>query len=170
MNTLPKILETTSVVRFQHCDPFNHLNNAEYLNYMVNAREDQLIKFYDIDIYKMGREQGKSWVVGSNQIAYLRPAYTMETIVIQTQMLAYNETSILVEIRMYNVDKTQLKAIMWSNYVHFNLLKQRRETHSEEFMALFASVMHPEVETTFEERIDKLKNEKGAIESNRQIG
>jgi hypothetical protein len=64
MNTLPKVLESTSVIRFQHCDPFNHLNNAEYLNYMVNAREDQLIKFYDIDIYKMGREQGKSWGSG----------------------------------------------------------------------------------------------------------
>ena len=52
MEKSPKILESKTLIRFQHCDPFNHLNNSEYLNYMVNAREDQLIKHYGIDIYK----------------------------------------------------------------------------------------------------------------------
>lgn len=46
-----KILESQSLVRFQDCDPFNHLNNAAYLNYLVNAREDQLIEAYGINIY-----------------------------------------------------------------------------------------------------------------------
>jgi hypothetical protein len=79
-------------------------------------------------------------------------------------MLAYNETSISVEIRMYNADKTELKAVMWSNYVHFNLLKQKRETHSEAFMSLFASVLHPVAETAFEKRIENFKKTKSAIE------
>ncbi|PKA84601.1 acyl-CoA thioester hydrolase [Ulvibacter sp. MAR_2010_11] len=160
MNTLPKILESKSVIRFQHCDPFNHLNNSEYLNYMVNAREDQLIANYEIDIYKMGREEGKSWVVGSNQIAYLRPAWLMETVVIESQMLSYSETSIQVELRMYNATKTELKSVMWSTYVHFNLLKQRKEIHSEDFMQLFENVVTPTEEATFEARISSLKSQK----------
>jgi YbgC/YbaW family acyl-CoA thioester hydrolase len=160
MTKLPALLESKTTIRFQHCDPFNHLNNAEYLNYMANAREDQLIKDYGIDIYKMGREQGKSWVVSSNQIAYLRPAFTMESVVIQSQMLSYNESSINVELKMFNEDKTELKAIMWSTYVHFNLLKQRREIHSDEFMKLFKEVVSPVEEELFEKRILFFKNQK----------
>lgn len=70
MKELPKILESRTKIRFQDCDPFNHLNNAAYLNYFINAREDQLIINYGIDIYQMDQKEGKSWVVGSNQIAY----------------------------------------------------------------------------------------------------
>lgn len=162
MKELPKVLETKTQIRFQHCDPFNHLNNAEYLNYMVNAREDQLIKFYGIDIYEMGRNQGKSWVVGSNQIAYLRPAFTMENIIIRTQMLAYSGSSIDVELRMYNEDGTELKALMWSKYVHFNLLQQRKELHGEEFMDLFKAVVNPVEEESFEERVFNFRTQKTA--------
>ncbi len=160
MKDLPKVLETKTIIRFQHCDPFNHLNNAEYLNYMVNAREDQLISYYDIDIYKMARKEGKSWVVGTNQIAYIRPAFTMENIVIESQMLGYSDTTINIEMRMYNADKTELKAVMWSTYVHFNLLKQKREAHTKDFMELFKTVLNPIDETSFEERILAFKTQK----------
>ncbi|MEZ4779285.1 MAG: acyl-CoA thioesterase [Flavobacteriaceae bacterium] len=160
MQNPPIILESKTLIRFQHCDPFNHLNNSEYLNYMVNAREDQLIKHYGIDIYKMGREEGKSWVVGSNQIAYLRPAWLMEEVTIQSQLLSYNDTSIQVELRMLNTDKTEMKALMWSSYVHFNLLEQRREKHSEDFLQLFERVKSPVTENSFEERISAFKKNK----------
>ena len=50
---LPKIVSSQTKIRFQHCDPFNHLNNGSYIDYFMNHREDQLIMHYDIDIYKM---------------------------------------------------------------------------------------------------------------------
>ena len=162
MQNKPTVLETRTRIRFQHCDPFNHLNNAEYLNYMVNAREDQLIEHYGIDIYEMGRKQGKSWVVGSNQIAYIRPAFTMETVLIQSQLLDFTDSSIKVEIRMYDETGNQLKAVMWSEYVHFNLLAQRREKHSEDFMKLFSEVKTPVSESTFEERALGFRKQKAA--------
>jgi len=99
---LPKIIESKAKIRFQDCDPFNHLNNAEYLNYLNNAREDQLMSNYGIDIYKMAKEEGLSWVTGSNQIAYLRPAWLMEDVIIQTRMLSYDSSSIKVEMHMPN--------------------------------------------------------------------
>jgi len=157
MTETPKILESKTRIRFQHCDPFNHLNNAEYLNYMVNAREDHLLRYYDIDIYAMGRKEGKSWVVGSNQIAYLRPAITMETVLIQSQLMKFDQSSLLVEMRMYNQDRTQLKAVMWSRYVHFNLLTQKREQHQQEFMELFKGAVLPVEEQSFEERLVALR-------------
>jgi acyl-CoA thioester hydrolase len=31
---LSKELESTAVIRFQDCDPFGHLNNARYIDYL----------------------------------------------------------------------------------------------------------------------------------------
>ena len=160
MQELPNVLESRTKVRFQDCDPFNHLNNAAYLNYFMNAREDQLIDNYGVDIYKMARKEGKSWVVGSNQIAYLKPAFLMEEVVIESQLLQFGESQLLVELRMLNSDKTEVKAIMWSAFVHFNLLQQKRESHSEELMKLFKIVVNPVDEALFEQRISAFKKQK----------
>ncbi|WP_248722708.1 thioesterase family protein [Seonamhaeicola sp. ML3] len=157
MTQLPKVLESKTKIRFQDCDPFNHLNNSSYLNYFMNHREDELIKKYDIDIYKLARSIGKSWVSSTNQIAYLKQALLMETVCIQSQLIHFNESELKVEMRMYNEDKTQLKAVLWGTFVHFNLLKQKRETHSKAFMDLFESVNNPVNETIFEDRLLHLK-------------
>lgn len=163
MKTLPKILESKTKIRFQDCDPFNHLNNAAYINYLINAREDQLIQYYDIDIYKMGKTLGKSWVVGSNQIAYLRPAFLMEEVVIDSQLINFSNSSLQVELRMWNHDKTELKAVMWSSFVHFNLIKLKTEVHTEELMQLFNTVLNPVKQTSFETRTQQLKANKQVI-------
>ena len=160
MKELLKVLESKTKIRFQDCDPFNHLNNAAYLNYMINAREDQLIEHYDIDIYKLGKTEGKNWVVGSNQISYLRPAFLMEDVVIDSQLINYTKSTLQVEIRMWNKDKTELKAVMWSTFVHFNLIKLKPENHSEKFMELFESVNLPIEASNFENRIGALKSKK----------
>jgi len=154
----PNIVETTTTVRFQDCDPFNHLNNGRYIDYFMNHREDVLIKHYGLDIYKMAKVEGKSWVSGSNQLAYLRPALTMENIVIQSQLIKYDSSNIWVEMRMYDAEKTQLKAVMWAQVVHFDLLKQRRAIHNETHMNLFQSILNPVEQTTFEERIHVIKS------------
>lgn len=160
MTTLPKTLESKAKIRFQHCDPFNHLNNAEYINYMINAREDQIINNYNLDLFKMAQTQGISWVVGTNQIAYLRPAFLMEDIIIDSQLFSFTENELNVEIRMWNHDKTELKAVMWSSFVHFNLLKQKRWNHTNELMELFTSIVHPIKALSFDERISQLKPQK----------
>ena len=160
MQELRTVLESRTKVRFQDCDPFNHLNNAAYLNYFMNAREDQLIDNYGIDIYKMARKEGKSWVVGSNQIAYLKPAFLMEEVVIETQLLQFGDSHLLVELRMLNADKTEIKALMWSTLVHLNLLKQKRETHAEDFMELAKNVVNPVTESSFEQRVSSVKKQK----------
>ena len=157
MNVLPKVLESKAQIRFQDCDPFNHLNNAAYINYLINAREDQLIKYYGIDIYEMGQKEGKSWVVGSNQIAYLKPAFLMEHVVIDSQLIDFTKNTLKVELRMWNKDKTELKAVLWSTFVHFNLIKLKTELHSDTLMDLFKNVLNPVGESTFEGRIKAFK-------------
>ncbi|MEP1487133.1 MAG: acyl-CoA thioesterase [Algibacter sp.] len=157
MNQLPKVLSSNTKIRFQDCDPFNHLNNGSYINYFMNHREDALIDHYDIDIYKMAKQIGKSWVSSSNQIAYLKPAFLMESIVIESQLIQYSNSELKVEMHMYNKDKSHLKAVIWCGFVHFNLLAQKREIHSEDLMQLFKSVLNPINGITFEERLSQLK-------------
>ncbi|MDO5986735.1 acyl-CoA thioesterase [Flavivirga amylovorans] len=157
MNQLLKILQSKTKIRFQDCDPFNHLNNGSYINYFMNHREDVLIEHYDIDIYKMAKQQGKSWVSSSNQIAYLKPAFLMEIVVLESQLIRFTESELHVEMRMYNEDKSHLKAIIWCGFVHFNLLKQKRDIHTEDLMQLFENINNPVSAFTFEERLTQMK-------------
>ncbi|WP_347922075.1 acyl-CoA thioesterase [Pontimicrobium sp. SW4] len=154
---LLKTVESKTKIRFQDCDPFNHLNNGSYINYFMNHREDQLIKHYNIDIYDMAKRIGKSWVSNSNQIAYLKPAFLMETVTIESQLIGYDSSNLKAEMRMYNEDKSHLKAIIWCGFTHFNLLKQQRETHDEELMGLFNNIINPVNAEIFEERLLQLK-------------
>jgi acyl-CoA thioester hydrolase len=153
-----KTLESRVLIRFPDCDPFNHLNNARYLDYFINAREDHLWEHYQFNVYHYAKEHGKSWVVGSNQIVYLKPAMLMETVVIQSVLLQLREKDILVEMMMWNKDKTQLKAVLWSSFVHFNLATQKSEVHTEDLMNYFRQFEQPlPMPVTFEERVLQLR-------------
>jgi YbgC/YbaW family acyl-CoA thioester hydrolase len=158
MKQLEKVIESKVKIRFPDCDPFNHLNNSKYIDYFLNAREDQLLSYYDFDLHKLAREQGISWVVAQNQIAYLVPASLMETVVVQTQLLSYAEKNLVVEATMWNEEKTILKALLWSKFVHFNLKTQKSEIHSAELMNLFKQIENPQKEqVSFEKRVENQK-------------
>lgn len=157
---LPKTVESKAKIRFQDCDPFNHLNNGKYIDYFMNHREDELITNYDIDIYKMAKTDGKSWLSSSNQIAYLKPALLMENVIIESQLIYFDNSNLKAEMRMYNADKSELKAIIWCGFVHFNLLTQKRETHSEAMMTLFSTILNPQKAINFEDRLKALKEAK----------
>ena len=151
------------LIRFPDCDPFNHLNNARYLDYFIIAREDHVMKNYGFNIYQHAQEKGVSWVVGQNQIAYFRPAMLMELVVIQSTLLKWGEKELLVEMRMWDKDKTTLKALLWTKFVHFNIVKQRSESHSEELAAMFKGLENPlQGEVTFEKRIEQVKGRTAA--------
>ena len=152
--------ESIALIRFPDCDPFNHLNNSRYIDYFINAREDHLWQHYEMNIYAYGRQHGKSWVVGQNQVAYLKPAMLMEQVVITSTILELTDTDITVEMQMLNKDKTQLKAVLWSKFVHFNLQTQKRETHSDELMEYFKPLVNPLPERIdFEQRVAQLKEQ-----------
>jgi thioesterase III len=150
---MEKIVSSKTKIRFQDCDPFNHLNNSKYVDYFINAREDQLIAHYDIDIYKIAFQEKIGWVVASNQISYLKPAFMNENIIIESQLIQYSAKSLHVELRMYNEQRTELKSVMWSKFVHIDIATQRSIDHAEKFTQLFDSIVLPVAETYFEERV-----------------
>lgn len=147
-----KIVKSKAKIRFQDCDPHNHLNNAQYIDYFMNAREDQLIEHFDFDIFKIAKEEALGWVVGSNQIAYFKPAVTMENVIIESQLIAFSPKSLLVELRMLNETETELKAFLWTNFIHIDLKTKKSNLHQERFMAFLEQTYLPINEKTFEER------------------
>lgn len=157
MSNLPKILTSKAIIRFQDCDPFNHLNNSKYIDYLMNAREDQILKNYQLDIFDYARKKGKSWVVKSNQIAYLKPAFLMESVTIESQLMHYNEKELSVELRMWDNNQTHLKALLWSTFSHFDIKAQESTIHEEELLKLFDSIMLPIESKSFEKRVLEYK-------------
>jgi thioesterase-3 len=157
VGALEKNPESKSIIRFPDCDPFNHLNNSKYIDYFLNAREDQLSQHYNLDLYKFAAERGIGWVVSEHQIVYLKPAMLMESVVIQTRLISFSEKEVTVEFIMWNESKSSLKSILWTRFSHFNLATKKSEMHSEKFMELFRDVVVPLNVTGFEKRVEELK-------------
>ncbi|WP_264537517.1 acyl-CoA thioesterase [Flavobacterium sp. N1736] len=150
---MEKVLKSKRKIRFQDCDPFNHLNNSKYLEYFINVREDQIAEHYDLDVFKYLKTTGLSWVVASNQISYVKPAFTMETVLIESQLIQYTNNLLLVEMKMWNEEETELKAILWIKFIQYNIQTKKAANHSDELMQLFQSVVVPVDQPVFENRV-----------------
>ena len=152
-----KILDSKVRIRFHDCDPFNHLNNSRYLDYMMTARADQLMDNYQFDIYQLGLQKGIGWVTAMTQISYRVPAYLNEVVTIQTQLLSYSEKSLLFEASMWDDNKATLKAVMWVKLVHFHLMTKKSQPHSAELMDFFNQVVNPlPASINFETRLNTI--------------
>ncbi len=141
------------------CDPFNHLNNARYIDYFINAREDHIQANMNFNIYHFAAEHGLGWVVSKNQIVYLKPANLMETVVIDSVLLKLGATDLLVEMKMWNERKDKLKAVMWTNLVHINIKTQKPKNHSQHLLdvfKLFEDSINADI--SFDERVKPAKN------------
>jgi YbgC/YbaW family acyl-CoA thioester hydrolase len=161
MSANQKIFESKALIRFPDCDPFNHLNNSRYIDYFINAREDHIFKHYQFNLYQLAQEKGISWVVSQSQIAYLKPAFLMETVIITSTLLKLGEKEVQVEMTMWNNEKTSLKALLWIKFTHFNLVSQKSEVHSQELIDRFKPSENPlKVDISFEQRVEELKNKK----------
>ena len=149
---MQKILKSERKIRFQDCDPFNHLNNAKYLEYFLNAREDQLLEHYDLSVFDHVKTFGKSWLVASNQISYLKPATVMETVVVESELIHYTNKQLLVEMKMWDKNEIELKAILWIKFLYIDINSKKISLHPDNFMNLFESVLMPFNGEFFEER------------------
>ncbi len=151
----PGILTSRSIIRFQDCDPFGHLNNGRYLDYFMNAREDQIWRAYDLNIYAYSRTTGLGWVVSQNQIAYVRPALLMEEVGMESQLLSATSKYLHIEMRMYD-EARKLKSLLWAHFIHVDIRTARSTAHSPELEALFSIACQPISETDFNERLKVL--------------
>ena len=159
MQTISKLWESKALIRFSDCDPFNHLNNARYIDYFINAREDHLLAYINFSIYHFAAEFGLGWVVSKNQIAYLKPAFLMETVIIDSTLLQLGATDLLVEMKMWNERKDKLKSVFWMHLVHINIKTQKPENHSQNLLDTFRPFENTIDENiSFDERVNELRS------------
>ena len=112
----------------------------------------------NFNIYHYAAQNGLGWVVSKNQIAYLKPAFLMETVVIDSTLLHAGNREVMVEMKMWNERKDKLKSVLWSNFVHINMKTQKPENHSNDLMELFKPLENPLTSAlSFDERIEQLR-------------
>jgi YbgC/YbaW family acyl-CoA thioester hydrolase len=152
---MEKIPYSLYTVRFSDCDPFAHLNNARYIDYFLNAREDHLKNVYDMDL-KTFYQQGMTWFVGGHEIQYLKPADYNETVRIQTSLIKALPDALLVEMVMTDEAQSHIKSVMWTRFIPVNLKTGKRENHPEAFMAFAKSVEDELQHVAFSDRVKSL--------------
>jgi acyl-CoA thioesterase FadM len=147
-------------IRFQDCDPFGHLNNARYLDYFINAREEHENGFYNFDFFEYGRKTGETWVVSSHQIAYLTPVKFRQKVLIQTCLLYYGAKDCLIEGVMLDARKRYPCALLWSRFAYFSLTRGKSVPHPPDLMDFMEDICltdgHGE-RADFEKRLAQIK-------------
>jgi YbgC/YbaW family acyl-CoA thioester hydrolase len=137
-----QFLESFYTIRFSDCDPFRHLNNARYIDYFLNAREDHLKDHYQMDLADFYRK-GLGWVILQHEIVYLRPATLNEKVCIRTGLLDAGPEHLHLEALMLDEKQHQLKSIMHTRFVPISLSTGKKEPHSPEFMEFLLDKVLP---------------------------
>lgn len=162
MNELKKELESTAFIAFSDCDPFRHLNNARYIDYFLNAREQQVLANYQFSLAEWGAK-GKGWFVTQNLVAYLKPANYSETVIIVSRLLEFTNYDLHLEMIMWDRKKTSMKSVMWSKFSHIDLVEGKKIEHNEELKGIFTGACYHEENAekqNFDRRVEQLKNRK----------
>lgn len=133
---LVKEPESTHFIHFQDCDALQHLNNARYFDYFLNAREEHTARYYNFNLMEQARLLQANWVVTNHQIAYLKPADHGHRVVIQTRLIHFDNSSLVIEGIMLNEKRSHLKALLWTTMRFVNLQSGKPTDHPDELMDL----------------------------------
>ena len=158
--TYPVETESRTIVRFQDCDPLQHLNNAKYFDYYFNAREDQVAKLYDFAPAQLFHEYKSSWVVYQHQIAYIRPALVSEWVRIMSRIVYYDTDTTITEYYMTDDRKAQLKNVLWVTSKYISIETGKRIPHHPAVMDLLDAIKVPNLDVhaiQFNDRIRDIK-------------
>lgn len=126
----PKETESRVVIRFQDCDPLQHLNNAKYFDYFFNAREDQVPKLYGVEMIDFIQKYKAAWVVYNHNISYVRPAKVGEWVRIRSRILWHNHNTVVVEYYMTDDTQKELKTLLWTTMRYVTVKEGKSTDHT----------------------------------------
>ena len=158
----PTETESKMIIRFQDCDPLQHLNNSKYFDYFFNAREDQLAKIYNFNLGNLYKEFNTAWVAYQHQIAYVKPAYFGEWVHIISRVIFYNADTLVVEYLMTDENKTQLKTFLWTTLKYVDAKKGTKANHHQPVMDFLETIIDRSAQfekINFNDRIKVVKND-----------
>lgn len=123
--------ETEITIRPDDIDMNNHVHNSKYLDYVLAARYDQMIKDYKFsmeDFHKLGY----NWVVSSAHIEYKRALNLTDKIVVKTQFDSYSGAQCKVNFWILKKDNNKVAANGYVTYTMISLKTGRPVRISEE--------------------------------------
>ena len=132
--------QSSMIIAFKDCDAFGLLYNVRYLDYILDARSEHLLKFYKFDYNKELQRSKETWVIQGHQIAYLEPSRVHEEISIRTRIIYFNSNVVRLEGMMLNRDMSRLKALMWTKMSYINLTRGTTIPHPENVTNFLSSI------------------------------
>jgi len=133
-------LERTFRVRAYECDPYDHVNHANYLRYMQEAAFDASAAVgYGVARYE---ELGHHWLIRETDITYLRPLVYGDTVIVKTWVGDFRRVRSrrMYELRLASSGDTIATAS--TEWVYLNTETLRPATIPPEMVAAFR---HPDL-------------------------
>ncbi len=149
--------ESRVKIRFQDCDPLQHLNNAKYFDYYFNARDDQVPKLYNVEMADIFLAYKAAWVVYNHQISYLRPATIGEWVRIYSSIIWYDKDTVVIEYYMTDDQESHLKNILWSTLKFVGVKSGKKIDHPEEVMKFLSATKDVKVDFEKLTLLDRIK-------------
>jgi len=88
---MPPMHTSAFKVRFYECDPYGHVNNANYLRYMQEAAfEASAAVGYDVQRYA---QMERVWYAHATDIEYLRPVKYGDTVTVTTWVMDFRRVT-----------------------------------------------------------------------------
>lgn len=159
---LVKTPESSYVIKFQDCDPLGHLNNVRYLDIFLNAREEHTLKHYALNLMEVLKQHRTAWVVTNHQIAYIRPADHGKTVQLQSRIIHFDNSTIVVESIMLNESRSKLKSVLWTTFRYVSTETGRPTDHTDDLMDLLEELDDDAIyydPDGFQERIKRLSKQ-----------
>ncbi|WP_375417145.1 acyl-CoA thioesterase [uncultured Hymenobacter sp.] len=154
--------ETRHRVHSQDCDPLGHLNNARYLDYFLNAREEHVLTHYAGEFDQFMQARAAAWVIAKHHLSYLKPARPGQQVRILSQLIHFDNSNLVVEMQMRDEAGTRLLALLWSEMAFVQLPAGTRLDHPDALMDLLDAL---DVDTIaydpdgFDERVKRVRQE-----------
>ncbi|MGX9985322.1 acyl-CoA thioesterase [Chryseobacterium sp. POL2] len=154
---MEKEFKSIAKIRFGDCDPIGHLNNINYLVYMLNAREDHVEQHFGFTYEEYATKTGFTWVSIQNEIAYFKEVRYNKKVVISSKLIDLQDRISKVEILMMSEDEKTIHAVLWMTVIHFSMKSRKSVAHPPETLALFEPTIINLEEKDFTDRTKVLR-------------
>ena len=154
---MQKVLKSPKRIKFSDCDPMGHLYNAKFIQYLLDAREDQVeavFGFHPIDHVK---KTGHGWIVVQNQISYIQAAMVNEAVICQSMVRNFSSRLLEVECTMWDAEYKVAKAVLWTRFVYSDVKAHKASAHPDYIMELFEAALVDLGTDSFDERVSQLR-------------
>ena len=127
------IFESEIAIRPDDIDLNNHVHNTKYLDYVLAARFDQMIKDYKMSMNDF-EELGYNWIVSITYIEYKRALTIDDKILVRTQMDTVNGAQCKVNFWIVKKENNKIAAQGYLTYTMISLKNGRPVRIPEEII------------------------------------